>query len=213
MNKPILLILLTMLCLPVVAQNDKQAREVLDKASAAFKSAGGIEARFDLTVFGKNGTKKASEPGEIKLKGDKFVLNTGSTATWFDGKTQWSYLKASDEVNISNPTPEELQTINPYSLIQMYRQGYDYRYGGNKTIRGTQGSEIILTPTGKSKEIARITLFVSKSYQPVTVKVEQKDGSWSEIRVTSYKTGEKYPENLFKFNKRNYPDAEIVDLR
>lgn len=213
MNKLPILIVLLMFCLPLAAQKDKQAGEILEKTAAAFKSAGGIDARFDLAVFGKNGTKKGSEQGEIKLKGDRFVLNTNSATTWFDGHTQWSYLKASDEVNISNPTPEELQTINPYSLVRMYRQGYDYRYGGTKTIRGRQGYEIVLTPTGKSKEIARITLVVSANYQPVSVKVEQKDRSWSEITVVSYKTGEKYPDRLFKFDRRNYPDTEIVDLR
>lgn len=49
--------------------------------------------------------------GVIELKGEKFVLKTDDGITWFDGKTQWSYLRSSDEVNISNPTGTELQAL------------------------------------------------------------------------------------------------------
>lgn len=213
MNRISLLLLGILLCMPLCAQRDQQAKELLDKASATFRSAGGIQVKFDLTGYSKNGTRKGSEQGEIKLKGNKFVLDTNNATSWFDGQTQWSYLKASDEVNISNPTPEELENINPYSLISQYRQGYNYKYNGSKSINGRQGDELILTPTGKNKDISRITLFISKNGQPIHLKIEQKDQTWNEITITSYKTGEKYPDSLFKFNKRNYPDAETVDLR
>ena len=61
------------------------------------------------------------------LKGNRFYLNSGGIQSWFDGTTQWSYLESSEEVNVSNPTPEELQTINPYALLSIYKSGYNYK--------------------------------------------------------------------------------------
>ena len=58
------------------------------------------------------------------MKGDKFLLETEGVTTWFDGRTQWSYLASSDEVNVSEPTLEELQSINPYSWLSLYKQDY-----------------------------------------------------------------------------------------
>ena len=62
------------------------------------------------------------------LKGNRFYLNSGGIQSWFDGTTQWSYLESSEEVNVSNPTPDELQTINPYALLSIYKSGYNYKY-------------------------------------------------------------------------------------
>ena len=36
--------------------------------------------------------------------------------TWYNGETQWSCMKANDEVNVV-PTPEEQQSMNPYTFV------------------------------------------------------------------------------------------------
>lgn len=41
----------------------------------------------------------------------------------------------------------------------------------------------------------------------------QKGGNSVAIRITSYKTGESYNDNLFTFDKKVYPTAEVIDLR
>lgn len=201
MKKIYLLALVLCLSLTGFAQKDKQAREVLDKTAQALTRAGGVRAAFGGT-----------SGGTLLLKGDKFYLNSGGVQSWFDGKTQWSYLENSEEVNISNPTPEELQSINPYALLSLYKQGYNYRYEGLKSRNGKQGYEVVLTPE-KPQDIASITLFVSKTYQPLYIKVEQSNHSVNEIIVTSYQTGQSLDDATFRFDKKKYPKAEVIDLR
>ena len=115
MKRTYLLVLILFLSVSLSAQKDKQAREILDKTANALQQAGGIRATFGGTG---NGT--------LLLKGNQFYLNSGGIQSWFDGKTQWSYLESSEEVNVSNPTPEELQTINPYALLSIYKTVYNY---------------------------------------------------------------------------------------
>lgn len=201
MKRTYLLALALFLSASVFAQKDKQAREVLDKTAHTLQQAGGIRATFGGTG---NGT--------LLLKGDQFYLNSGGVQSWFDGKTQWSYLESSEEVNVSNPTPEELQTINPYALLSIYKNGYNYQYAGTKSRNGKQGYEVILTPEQK-QDIASITLFVSKAYQPLYIKVEQSNQSANEIIVTSYQTHQPLDNATFKFDKKKFPNAEVIDLR
>ena len=148
------------------------------------------------------------------MKGEKFVLKTSDIITWFDGKTQWSYLTQNDEVNISTPTEAELQGLNPYALLYLYKKGFDYELGKVADFHGKQVYEVILTATDKKQDLSRIVLYVVKStYQPVYIKVEQRDGSRSEITITRYQTGLKLSDSVFVFNKQQYPTAEIIDLR
>ena len=91
------------------AQSDAKAREILDKTAAAFRQAQAVSITFGGT-----------QEGTLLLKGNKFHLNTGDVETWFDGKTQWSYLRQNEEVNVCPPPPAEQESHNPELLLGPY---------------------------------------------------------------------------------------------
>lgn len=148
------------------------------------------------------------------MKGEKFLLDADGVKTWFDGRTQWSYLTNSDEVNISEPTPEELQSINPYALLSIYKQGYHMKLGKADTYGGKPAYEVILTASNRKQDLQCVIIYVTKdTLQPLCISMTQKGGNSVAIRITSYKTGESYNDNLFTFDKKVYPTAEVIDLR
>lgn len=199
--------------LPAFTQQ-KEAKSVLDKTSEAFRKAGGVEVKFTVKIKAKGQQSNGLLVGDISLKGEKFLLKTTDATTWFDGKTQWSYLTDSEEVNISNPTSDELQGINPYALLSMYEQGFDYQMGQTRTYQGRSVYEVILTASDKRKEMSGIVLYVTKgTYQPLYIIAELNNGSHTEITITNYKEGLKFDDSLFVFDKKQYPRAEIIDLR
>lgn len=213
MGKYIFSILMALLTLPVFAQKQAQAKLMLDKTAAAFEKAGGVQADFSVEAFNKGGSL-GKAAGTIKLKGEKFFLKTSETVSWFDGKNQWSYLTQNDEVNVSTPTEEELQGMNPYALLYLYKKGFDYKLGAEKNFRGMPVCEIILTATDRKQDLSRIVLYVKKGVcEPVFIAVEQRDGSRSEITINQYRTGLKLADSVFVFDKKQYPTAEIIDLR
>lgn len=66
--------------------------------------------------------------GSIDMLSDKFVLQVPDMITWFDGTTQWTYLKSSEEVNISIPEKDELLQTNPCLLLQSYKKAFDCKF-------------------------------------------------------------------------------------
>jgi len=183
------------------AQTDRKAEEVLDKALSELSKTSGIRADFAGT-----------EQGFLLLKGEKFYLNSGGIQSWYDGKTQWSYVADTEEVNISHPTREELQAINPYLILMRYKTDFDYNYRGTQTRNGVKGHEIVLTPKHSgNREVIRV--FISHSHQPLAIKVEQDGRTMSEINVIKYQTNQKLEDGMFRFNKSLYPNAEIIDMR
>ena len=183
------------------AQSNANATEILDKVFIGISDKDGIRLDFEGT-----------ENGFLLIKEEKFYLNNGNIQSWYDGKTQWSYVAATEEVNISQPTPEELRDINPYFILKNYKNNYNYIYKGNQTRNGGKVHEIILTPKNAGTSQV-IRLFISKTNEPQALKVEQNGQTISEINITSYQTKQKLEDGIFRFNKSLYPHAEIIDLR
>lgn len=201
MNRIYTLFFLLMLTLSLSAQQDTKAKNILDKTVEKYNQSKGISV-----IFG------GSQSGKLLLKGEKFQLTTQDVTTWFDGQTQWSYLKQNEEVNISTPTPEELRAINPYAWLSLYKQGFNYRYSGVKTREGKQGHEIVLTPQTK-QDIQSITLLIGSDYEPIYIGILPTEGQIQEFIVHNYRTQLNLNDNAFRFDKSKYPNAEIIDMR
>ena len=202
MKKIFLLVLLMGVALcQAVAQQDAKAESILSKMADSYRKADGISLTFGGT-----------QQGKLFLKGNKFCLESGGIKTWFDGKTQWSYVEQNEEVNVSSPTPEEIQSVNPYALLTAYKKGFNYRYVGEKTRQGKRGHEIILTPK-TSQDIKSITLNVKENSSPVYIAIQLQNGEKQEFQISSYRTGVNLPDAVFRFDKSKYPEAEIIDLR
>ena len=183
------------------AQTDAKAAQVLDKVLVNLTETSGIRMDFGGT-----------ENGFLLLKGEKFYLNNGSIQSWYDGKTQWSYVADTEEVTISHPTAEDLQGMHPYFILMRYKKDFGYSYKGSQTRNGVKGHEIVLTPKHSDNREA-IRIFVSNASQPMAMKMEKNGKTLSEINVTSYKMNQKLEDGMFRFNKTLYPDVEIIDLR
>ena len=199
MKKYLTMIALFLLCAGAQAES---AKRILDKAAATVSKPGGVQAHFQM-ISKQFGTTN----GEIAVKGSKFHATTPDATIWFDGKTQWTYLKGNDEVNISTPTEAQLQAINPYNFINIYKKGFKL---SAKEVNNSY--EVHLVPSKKEQKIQEMYIIVDKdSYRPTHVKMKQKD-KWSTIIISQLKTAT-LNDNLFQFNSNDFPKAEIIDLR
>lgn len=182
------------------AQDNRIAEKILDKVSVFLSNPEGV--RIDFT---------GSENGYLIMKGEKFYLNNQSIQSWYDGKTQWSYLTDNEEVNISSPTKEEIQAISPYHLLKRYKSDYTYIYIGQSKQKGKLVHEINLT--SKSDIINDIKLIISDDNKPVAILFYRNNKLMSEVNITSLQTDSKIDDKLFRFDKTKYPQVEIIDLR
>ena len=182
------------------AQDNRIAEKILDKVSVFLSNPEGV--RIDFT---------GSENGYLIMKGEKFYLNNQSIQSWYDGKTQWSYLTDNEEVNISSPTKEEIQAISPYHLLKRYKSDYTYVYIGQSKRKGKLVHEINLT--SKSDIINDINLIISDDNKPVAILFYRNNKLMSEVNITSLQTDSKIDDKQFRFDKTKYPQVEIIDLR
>ncbi len=184
------------------AQNPTLARKVLDKTAAVVGNKKGASARFTVT-----GTKIGTASGTIAIKGSMYHVSTPKAIVWFNGKTQWSYLKSTNEVNVTTPSAAQRTKMNPYAFITLYKSGYKLGVttkGGNQVVH--------MTAQNKNQPVQEIYLTVnSKTYVPSMVKMKQ-NGTWTNISISGF-TAKSLPNSTFTFRQKDFPSAEVVDLR
>lgn len=200
MKKIIMSFMLVLASLPVLADNASDARKALDKASSIITSGTGAQASF--TISGNNIGK---QKGKISIKGNRFCAQTPSATVWYDGKTQWTYLKANNEVNVSSASASRQQTLNPYAFVSMYKKGY--KLSMQKT---TTAITVRMQAIG-NQSIRDMYVTLDGKYKPTQIKLNQGKG-WTVIKISSF-TKKNLPNSTFVFNHKDFPTAEVIDLR
>ena len=197
------------------AQKEAKAKEYLDKSSDAFTKAGAMSIGFTLNMRDVANNFSESFEGILDLSGTKFHLNTPDNEIWFDGKTQWLLQKDYDEVQISEPSEEEVQALNPAAILGIYKKGCNYKYLGEKNNdKGRKVQEIEILPQAKGSEITRIVMQINAvDFLPVKIHLFYKNKMENIIHIHKYHKNVALKDSHFVFNPKNYPDAEIIDLR
>jgi outer membrane lipoprotein-sorting protein len=192
----------------------QKAEALFDKAAAAYESANGISASFAANVqFGKQGDSESFE-ATVEMKGNKFYLITPDMRTWYDGTTLWTYMLRTNEVNITTPSGDELETVNPMILLRRYNKGFKLSYTGESTSDlGKMADDVKLVSKG-NRDIEEVDLQIDRATSlPLRISVTMKNGVRSVIRISRMKTGVNQPESVFVFNAADYPGVLEVDLR
>lgn len=194
-------IIFTFICVLALANVSAQtAKEILDKAASVVNAKKGATA--DFVMSGKYG----NAAGTISIKGDKFVASTPQAKMWYDGKTQWTYMPSTEEVNVSTPTEAQQQTMNPYRFINLYNMGYAMT---KKEVKN--GFEVYLKATNPKRTITEMYITVNNQYVPTNVKMKTAKG-WTNINISNFRKAS-LPDKAFRFNAKDYPKAEVIDLR
>ena len=199
--KKIVFAMTTMLLMGVSAYA-QTVNSVLDKCAATVSSKKGVTANFTM-----QSAQYGNAVGTISLKGLKFYMLSNTTTMWFDGTTLWTYMASNEEVNISTPTAQQLQTLNPYNFIHLYKSGYTSTMTTSATAY-----QVHLTSTDAQHKIKEAFLTIDKtSYAPKEIKMLTGD-KWTTFTISGLKK-EALPDSKFRYNANAYPDAEIIDLR
>lgn len=183
------------------AQHREKARQLLDRLAADYRQAACLSIQFS-----------GSQSGSLLLQDNCFVLDCAGIKSWYDGQTQWSYVIQNDEVNISVPTADELDNVHPYAWINRYATAFTFVYAGQKTENGQQVHEVVLTPK-TTGELSSITLHINAQGHPTLLRLQTANGGQQTYVVTGYQPLKRQPLTVFRFPEKQYPNAEVVDLR
>ena len=165
------------------------AKTVLDK-TAALCTKGAVQVEFSAK------SKEGSSFGTLIVQGNRFTLKSPEASVWFDGKTEWSLVEGSGEVNVVNPTAQEIAAMNRMTMKD-----------------AEKNHEIHLNATSSKKSIQEMYLYIDKKTAvPKIVKIRT-GRKWTSITVRSFKSIGTLNPSAFAFNPKDFPGTSVIDMR
>lgn len=207
------------------AQKDADAKTILSKVSEKYKTYDVIKADFDFTLEAQQAGVKETQSGTLiaKSKANKFkvsIFSTGAAAVpqveqeiISDGKTQWTYLKKDNEVQVNNVDASG-EGLNPAQIFTIYEHGYKYLYNGEVKAGGKVYQQIDLTPDDSKKSFFKVRLMIDKVKKQIySALIFDKNGNKYTYTVKSFTPNIPVPDNTFAFDPKVHRGVEVVDLR
>jgi outer membrane lipoprotein-sorting protein len=210
----------------VFAQKDSEAAAILKKVSEQYRLYDVIKSDFSFSVNSQQGDMHITESGTLvaKSKANKFkvtIYAPESTAAKqiidqemiSDGKTQWTYLKKDNEVQVTN-ADNTGEGFNPAKIFTIYEHGYKYIYNGEKKMDGKTYQEIDLTPEDPDKQFFKVRLTIDKIKKQIySALIFDKNGSHYNYTVRSFTGNPPVAETIFTFDPKEHKGVEVVDLK
>lgn len=206
-TRSILLIAIAMmLTLPLSAQGT--AEVWINKAVALFQNKG-AEVIFHINEEGFHLN------GKLLMEGNSYHFDTDEMKVWFDGTTQWTMQFDDDykELYISNPSPEDQQSINPYLLLKNYKKHFTASDGSEKMMSGKPVHEVILTAKDDQQELNSLRVYIKSDGHIAALLLDFPDDREYKIDVRSMRSGLTFPKNTFTYPEKTLPADEVIDMR
>lgn len=206
--------LAALLLFPLMAfsQSSAEAKSIMEKCAGKIKKSGDMEVNFTATSFIDMNTK-GSISGKIFLHGKKFNLVSTNVTGWFDGKTLWTLNKACDEVNVSTPSVRERQSMDPYLFVDLYKKGYNCTSKSTQ-LRGVDCHEVHLLSTNPKNTVKEMYVTIDKkTNMPLCIRMREGQKNWVRVSIKNCKVNQKYSDDKFTFNSKDYPQVTVVDIR
>ena len=195
-------------------KNDPDAKKILDKVSAKFKTFKSPQAAFSYQVENAQGKVLSTKKGTVVMQGNKYHVTMSGMEIFSDGKTSWNYDKSANEVTV-NGVDGSGSAMTPQKLFtNFYDKDFYYKLNGEKKISGKTVQEIEMTPTDKTRPFHKIYVYVDKAANTIySARFLEKSGNRYSYTISSLKPNAAASEAQFAFDKKRYPGVEVVDLR
>lgn len=215
MKQNFLIIGLLLLSFAGFSQTDAAAITLLDEVSAKAEKYASLKIDFTMVVENLQTKKRDAYTGNASYKSGYYKLDIMGQIVYSDGKTNWTYLKDAEEVNIAANADNQTVMMNPQSLLKDYKNTYKVKYIADKFEANRPLVEIDLTPKViENKKYTKITVKIDKIKKQIySVRYVGKDGVSYLIEISKFTENPTIPDAEIKYSNSLFPGAEVIDMR
>jgi outer membrane lipoprotein-sorting protein len=195
---------------------DARANSILQSLTKKTKSFRNIKAEFTVTSYGADKKPTDVQKGTLTVSGGKYRLDIKNQLVICDSLNTYTFLKDANEVQINSVDPNaEKGSITPSNIFTIYEKGFKTHFDGEAKQGNATIETIDLYPKHPEKEkYHTLKLSIDKDKnQVIEIQVLLKDGTVTKYTINTFSPNGTLPSSTFKFDKKDFPGAEIEDLR
>lgn len=196
-------------------QKDPAAKIYLDKIAKELDPGHALSIDFEYTREDLQAQSQVEGDGSLILQGDMYKLDLGDALIYFDGEKQFSLNTEIEEVYVSAPDPENMESMlsDPIKLLRTYDETFKYRLMGEMTFQEKKAFEVQLYPEELGGPYALIKLYFSPENSSLkAIVIRQKDGILYTMIVKKMNRIDNPGTEFFRFNENEYPNVDIIEL-
>lgn len=202
--------------LGALAQTDAVAQKLLASISQQYQSYHTAKVNFTLTGTDRQKHTTINQKGDLVVlpKSNKYRITMSDQVLISDGRLRWNILKEEQEVQLTNASETEGESITPATIFTFYKKGFKYASAKDDHLSGKALAVIDLTPEDSRKSFSKVRLRIDRSARQIyDIIVYDKSGGQYHYLIDNFRPNVEVTSKTFTFDKAAYPDMEIVDLR
>jgi len=209
MKKLVLFLTVLFLSISTFSQNSNEAKSLLDEVAKKVETYENIYIEFNHKFDNSEAEIHQETRGSVTLKGDLYHLNYMGTEQLFDGNNVYLIIHEDEEVIIQKPSENEEETLTPSKMFSFYKNGYTYKMGELKNIKGIKIQYVKLTPIDSNSEITSVLVGIDIKTKHIYNVIETGANSTiTTLEVRTFKTNQPISEKLFIFDTSKYRDQK-----
>lgn len=191
---------------------ETKATELLKQASAKIRSYNTLEIDFAYEMANTAMNINEKMTGKVWSKGDRYYMKVGDNVFISDGKTVWNYLDDLEEVHI-NTVDNADGGITPTGLMANFEKDFRGKYIRQETFQGKRVDIIDLVPNTAGAFFKYRLALDASSLLPAYITAHDRQGGTFTYTFNQIKPNVNVPDSRFVFNIKDFPGADIIDLR
>ena len=169
---------------------------------------------FDFTLNIDEGDKRIdSFSGVLIVKKNNYYLTFDDQVMANDGTIMWNYQKDTNEASVFDAEDDEFSIFHPLKLLNNWEKEYNAKFMREEELNNQKMNIIDLTPKKKSP-FYKIRLFIDqKSSYIQQIIMYDMGGTTLTYLVTKFTPNLAVADTKFSFNKKDYPNVQVIDMR
>jgi len=213
MNKKNFLIIFSFISGALFAQNvPPQATSIVEKTAQKYNALSSFSLDFEVNID-ETGKKTQNFKGVLFVKKEKYFLTFEDQIIANDGKVMWNYQKSANEVALFEAEDDDFSMFHPIKMLNDWEKEYTVKFFREEELQKKQVFVIDLIPNKKSL-FYKIRLFIDKETSYIQqVTMYEVEGVPFTYMITKFTPQAVISEDKFTFNKNDFPEVEVIDMR